>query len=155
MNEPRTISCTFNTTFAQIVKIDATLSAFKLACEHVHRSIPPNLKNEVAIQALIYHQIREEFHLPAQLAIHVIRRVANTRKLPDQIVFSNSTVYDVRSISLRPTDWTVSLSTVAGRERFPLVITNYQRGLLLQHQLKIKTAVLSSKLDRYWLTIKI
>ncbi|MFS8862410.1 RNA-guided endonuclease InsQ/TnpB family protein, partial [Synechococcus sp. H55.6] len=38
--------------------------------------------------------------------------------------------YDARIFSFREKDWTVSLTTVEGRERFELAMGNYQRGVL-------------------------
>jgi len=38
--------------------------------------------------------------------------------------------YAARIFSFRAKDWTVSLTTVEGRERLELSIGNYQRGML-------------------------
>ena len=49
--------------------------------------------------------------------------------------------YDARIFSFRQKDWTVSLTTVEGRERFELAIGNYQRGMLAGSNPKAATLV--------------
>ena len=49
--------------------------------------------------------------------------------------------YDARIFSFREKDWTVSLTTVNGRERFELAIGNSQRGMLAGSNPKSATLV--------------
>jgi transposase len=65
-----------------------------------------------------------------------------------------SATYDVHTFSFREKDWTVSLTTVDGRERFPLAIGNYQLGLLKGQT--PKTATLCKRKDgTYYLNIQL
>lgn len=60
--------------------------------------------------------------------------------------------YDARIFSLRQKDWTVSRTTVEGRERFELAIGNYHRGMLAGSHPKSATLV-KRKDGSYYLQI--
>ncbi|MGB8689321.1 MAG: transposase, partial [Microcoleus sp.] len=76
MKQVLTVSCKLQVSPEQSAKIDATLQAFADACEYVNQVAPPTLTNELAMQSLVYHEVRARFGLSAQLAIHAIRRVS-------------------------------------------------------------------------------
>lgn len=151
MKQVLTVSCKLQVSPEQSIKIDATLQAFAVACEYVNQTVLPTLTNELAIQSLIYHDVRAKFRLPAQLAIHAIRRVSGNRKTakkdgkPVKNFAPTSANYDARTFSFREQDWTVSLTTTNGRERFALAIGNYQLGLLKGQ--KPKSATLCKRKD--------
>lgn len=158
MKQVLTVSCKLQVSLEQYTKIDATLQAFANACEYVNQTVPPNLTNELAMQSLVYYEVRARFGLPAQLAIHAIRRVSGNRKTskkdgkPVKNFAPTSATYDARTFSFREGDWTVSLTTVDGRSRFGLAIGNYQLGLLKGQ--KPKTATLCKRKDgTYYLNI--
>ena len=113
--------------------------AFKLYVEGGQDAHPTKVKIYLTLQfkcGLAYHNVREMFGLSAQLAIHAIRRVSGNRKTakkdgkPVNKFAPTSVTYDTRIFSFREKDWTVSLTTTGGRERFVLAIGNYQLGLL-------------------------
>ncbi|MGB7711908.1 MAG: transposase [Microcoleus sp.] len=125
----------------------------------VNQVAPPTLTNELAMQSLVYHEVRARFGLSAQLAIHAIRRVSGNRKTskkdgkPVRSFAPTSATYDARTFSFRERDWTVSLTTINGRERFRLAIGNYQLGLLKGQN--PKTATLCKRKDgTYYLNIQ-
>jgi IS605 OrfB family transposase len=160
MNQVLTVSCKLQVSLKAVAKIEATLKAFADACEWVNQEVKPNLMNELAIQSLVYQDVRTKFDLSAQLAIHAIRRVAGNRKTakkdnkPVKGFKPTSATYDIRSFSFREKDWTVSLTMVGGRERFGLAIGNYQRGLLKGQN--PKSATLSKRKDgSYYLNIQL
>ena len=160
MKQVLTVSCKLQLTPEQSLKIDATLQAFVNACEYVNQTVPPTLTNELAMQSLVYHKVRDMFGLSAQLAIHAIRRVSSNRKTakkdgsPVIRFVPTSVTYDTRIFSFREKDWTVSLTTTAGRERFVLAIGNYQLGLLKGQN--PKTATLCKRKDgSYYLNIQL
>jgi transposase len=100
------------------------------------------------------------FGLSAQLAIHAIRRVSGNRKTakkdgkPVKQFTPTSVTYDARIFSFREKDWTVSLATTGGRERFALAIGNYQLGLLKGQ--KPKTATLCKRKNgSYYLNVQL
>ncbi|WP_309732975.1 transposase [Chamaesiphon sp. OTE_75_metabat_556] len=160
MKQVLTVSCKLQVTPEQSTKIDGTLQAFAAACGYVNETVQPTLMNELAIQSLVYHDVRAKFGLSAQLAIHAIRRVSGNRKTakkdgkPVGSFAPTSATYDARTFSFREKDWTVSLTTIDGRERFSLAIGNYQIGLLKGQ--KPKTATLCQRKDgTYYLNIQL
>jgi IS605 OrfB family transposase len=160
MKQVLTVSCKLNLTFEQVAKVDELLKAFADACVYVNGVVPPNLTNELAMQSLVYHDVRARFGLSAQLAIHAIRRVSGNRKTAKQKgkpvgkFAPTSATYDARTFSFREKDWTVSLTVMSGRERFNLKIGNYQLGLLKGQ--KPKTATLVKRNDgTYYLNIQL
>lgn len=160
MKQVLTVSCKLQVSPEQSIKIDATLQAFAAACEYVNQTVPPTLMNELAMQSLVYYDVRARFGLSAQLAIHAIRRVSGNRKTskkdgkPVKSFAPTSATYDGRTFSFREKDWTVSLTTTDGRERFTLAIGNYQLGLLKGQN--PKTATLCKRKDgTYYLNIQL
>ncbi|MEG4120979.1 transposase [Microcoleus sp. N9_B4] len=160
MKQVLTVSCKLQVTPEQSLKLDATLQAFANACEYVNQTVPPTLTNELAMQSLVYHDVRDMFGLSAQLAIHAIRRVSGNRKTAKKdgkpvIRFAPTSVtYDTRIFSFREKDWTVSLTTTGGRERFALAIGNYQLGLLKGQNPKTAT-LCKRKNGSYYLNIQL
>jgi IS605 OrfB family transposase len=160
MKQVLTVSCKLQVTPEQAAKIDGTLQVFASACEYVNQIVPATLMNELAMQSLVYHDVRKKFGLSAQLTIHAIRRVSGNRKTakkddkPVKSFSPTSTTYDQRTFSFREKDWTVSLTTIDGRERFTMAIGNYQIGLLKGQ--KPKTATLVKRKDgSYYLNIQL
>ncbi len=160
MKQVLTVSCKIEVSPEQSIKIDATLQAFASACEYVNQTVPPTLTNELAMQSLVYYDVRDRFGLSAQLAIHAIRRVSGNRKTakkdgkPVKNFAPTSVTYDPRIFSFREKDWTVSLTTTGGRERFKLAIGNYQVGLLKGQTPKTATLV-KRKDGTYYLNIQL
>jgi IS605 OrfB family transposase len=160
MKQVLTVSCKIEVSPEQSIKIDATLQAFASACEYVNQTVPPTLTNELAMQSLVYYDVRDRFGLSAQLAIHAIRRVSGNRKTakkdgkPVKNFAPTSVTYDPRIFSFREKDWTVSLTTTGGRERFKLAIGNYQIGLLKGQTPKTATLV-KRKDGTYYLNIQL
>ncbi|MHC5822034.1 MAG: RNA-guided endonuclease InsQ/TnpB family protein [Nostoc sp.] len=160
MKQVLTVSCQIQVIPEQVAKIDATLQAFADACEYVNKTAPPTLVNELAMQSLVYHDVRALFGLSSQLAIHAVRRVSGNRKTAKQKGFEvkkfapTSATYDVRTFSFREKDWTASLTLIGGRERFSFAIGNYQRGLLKGQNPKTATLV-KRKNGTYYLNIQL
>ena len=160
MKQVLTVSCKIQVTPKQVAKIDATLQAFADACEYVNKTAPPTLVNELAMQSLVYHDVRALFGLSSQLAIHAVRRVSGNRKTARQKGFEvkkfapTSATYDARTFSFKEKDWTASLTLIGGRERFSFAIGNYQRGLLKGQNPKTATLV-KRKNGTYYLNIQL
>jgi putative transposase len=136
MKQVLTISCKLNVSKEQAKKLDETMQVFAQACNHINEKAPENLVNQIAMQSLIYNEVRSLFGLSANLTIQAVRRVCGNRKTAKQkgkkvkCFDPTSVSYDARIFAFREKDWTVSLTTANGRERFSLGIGNYQRGLL-------------------------
>jgi putative transposase len=160
MKQVLTVSCKLQVTLEQVAKIEATLKAFANACEYINQVVPPNLMNELAMQSLVYQDVRAKFGLSSQLAIHAVRRVSGNRKTakqknkPVKGFAPTSATYDVRTFSFREKDSTVSLTMLGCRERFSLAIGNYQRGLLKGQTPKTAT-LCKRKNNTYYLNIQL
>ncbi|MFB2923797.1 MULTISPECIES: RNA-guided endonuclease InsQ/TnpB family protein [Aerosakkonema] len=160
MSQVLTVSCKLEVLPHQVEKVEAVLQGFANCCEYINRNTPEKLTNQIAVQALIYKAARHDCGLPAQLTIHAIRRVCanrKTAKLKGQKVKKfapTSANYDSRIFTFIEEDWTVTLTMLKRRERFRLLIGNYQRSLLKGQS--PKAAVLVKRPDgSYYLQIQL
>jgi transposase len=96
----------------------------------------PDITSKLAIQGIVYEDLRTKFGLSANLAVRACARVGANRKTAKQknkpvIAFKpTSADYDARIFAFREKDWTVSLTTLSGREHIKINAGNYQRGKL-------------------------
>lgn len=160
MSQVLTVSCKLEVTPNQVEKLDAVLRAFASCCEYVNKNIDPRLTNQIAVQSLTYKEARDYSGLSAQMTIHAIRRVCANRKTakqkdrPVKGFAPTSATYDARTFTFREKDWTVSLTMLKGREKFPMHIGNYQRYLLTGKN--PKAAVLVKRKDgTYYLQVQL
>jgi len=147
MTQVLTVSCKLKASQSQAAKLDATLEAFGQALNWVNQNTPEKVANAVKLQSLCYREIRARFGLSSNLAQQVCRRLAGARKVtrqknrPVKAFKGGFATYDARIFSFREKDWTVSLTTVEGRERFELAIGRYQREQLAGSNPKSATLV--------------
>jgi len=147
MTQVLTVSCKLKASQSQAAKLDATLEAFGQALNWVNQNTPEKVANAVKLQSLCYREIRARFGLSSNLAQQICRRVASARKVaqqknrPVKAFKGGFATYDARIFSFREKDWTVSLTTVEGRERFELAIGRYQREQLAGSNPKSATLV--------------
>ncbi|ABD02176.1 ISSoc1, transposase [Synechococcus sp. JA-2-3B'a(2-13)] len=155
MTQVLTVSCKLKVSQSQAAKLDATLEAFGQALNWVNQNTPEKVANAVKLQSLCYREIRARFGLSSNLAQQICRRVAYARKVAQQknrpvkalsLRDANANkggfaTYDARIFSFREKDWSVSLTTVEGRERFELAIGRYQRERLAGSNPKSATLV--------------
>jgi putative transposase len=147
MTQVLTVSCKLKVSQSQAAKLDATLAAFGQALNWVNQNTPEKVVNAVKLQSLCYRQIRARFGLSSNLAQQVCRWLAGARKVarqknrPVKAFKRGFATYDARIFSFREKDWTVSLTTVGGRERFELAIGRYQREQLAGSNPKSATLV--------------
>ncbi|MGY2837242.1 RNA-guided endonuclease InsQ/TnpB family protein [Thermostichus sp. MS-CIW-41] len=155
MTQVLTVPCKLKVSQSQAAKLDATMDAFVQALNWVNQNTPEKVVNAVKLQSLCYYQIRARFGLSSNLARttsrlrdqQVCRRLAGARKVaqqknrPVKAFKRGFATYDARIFSFREKDWTVSLTTVGGRERFELAIGRYQRERLAGSNPKSATLV--------------
>ncbi|MGY4562464.1 RNA-guided endonuclease InsQ/TnpB family protein [Thermostichus sp. MS-CIW-32] len=155
MTQVLTVSCKLKASPSQAAKLDATLEAFGQALNWVNQNTPEKVANAVKLQSLCYREIRARFGLSSNLARttsrlrdqQVCRRLAGARKVarqknrPVKAFKGGFATYDARIFSFREKDWSVSLTTVEGRERFELAIGRYQRERLAGSNPKSATLV--------------
>ncbi len=160
MTQVLTVQCKLGVTAEQAGKLDAVLANFAKCCEFVNQETPDHLTNQIAVQSLVYQGARDHSGLSSQLTILAIRRVCRNRKTAKQKnrkfcgFKPTSANYDVRTFTFKEDSWTVSLTMMKGREKFPLLIGNYQRYLLSGQQPKSATLVKKRNGD-YYLNIEI
>ena len=154
----KTVQCKLKVAPEQAEIIDRTMIGFADACQYVNDNTPADLSNQIALQALIYRQVREKFDLSANLAIQAIRRVAGNRKKTKPHSYHPSSVsYDSRIFSYRHETETASLTMVGNRCRLrdiPVVLGTYQRELL-QGQKPTSATLTRRKNGTYFLGIQI
>ncbi|MGY2795357.1 putative transposase [Thermostichus sp. MS-CIW-36] len=147
MTQVLTVSCKLKVSQSQAAKLDETLDAFGQALNWVNQNTPKKVVNPLKLQSLCYYEIRARFGLSSNLAQQICRRVASARKVaqqknrPVKAFKGGFATYDARIFSFREKDWTVSLTTVEGRERFELAIGHYQREQLAGSNPKSATLV--------------
>ena len=136
MKQTLTLTCKLQPNPEQSTKIEALLKAFADACNFANQTVKPSVTSKTTIQNLVYQQLREQFSLSANQAVRVCARVGanrKTAKLKDKPVKQfkpTSADYDARIFAFREKDWTVSLTTLDGREHIKIDAGNYQRGKL-------------------------
>jgi IS605 OrfB family transposase len=136
MEQVLTVVCKIQPTPGQRIKLDATLQAFSDACNYANEQVPVKITGKATIQSLVYADLRARFGLTANLAVRACARVganrkaAKSKKAKVEQFKPTSADYDERIFSFQEKGWTVSLSTVDGREKISIHVGNYQRGKL-------------------------
>ncbi|MGL5807975.1 MAG: RNA-guided endonuclease InsQ/TnpB family protein [Xenococcaceae cyanobacterium] len=150
-----TVACKLEALPEVALEIDATLEAFAAACTWINANTPPKLTNRTAMQQLVYAQVREQFGLSSNLAIQAVRRVCSNRKTARDRgkevkgFAPTSAGYDARIFSFCEKNWTVSLKLLHSRQKFKLLIGNFQRGKLKGQVPTSATLVKRHKGDYY------
>src|SRR5579859_2486249 len=119
---------------AQHASFLRTLEAFNAACNAVAEvAFAHQLANKIALQKLVYYDIRQRFGVSAQMAIRAIAKVAEAYKRDKKIKPSfrphGAMVYDERICNF-PTADRVSLLTLDGRVIVPFRFGVYAEGML-------------------------
>ena len=120
-------------TKVQVVLLKATQRRFNEACNFASQVAFENKEfNQFEIQKLCYYEIRQQFQLPAQIAILAIKKVANSyKKVEEELTLrrfrlNGSVIFDQRLLSFRDEDL-VSLRLLESREKIFFVMGEYQR----------------------------
>lgn len=89
---------------------------------------------QFALQKMYYRTVREQFDLGADITVRVFRKVANAYKLDHktQRIFKiyGAFPFNAHLVSYKLTTSTISIWTVAGRQKMPFVCGEPQRQLL-------------------------
>lgn len=108
-----------------------TMEIFNAACEKISAyAFSEKAFDIYPLHKIVYHEIRSEFHLPAQLTIRAIAKVVETYKQDKSAVHlfkkRGCLIYDSRILAIKSED-TLSLTTLSGRlnikiqSRMPLI----------------------------------
>ncbi len=101
-----------------------TMEIFNLACDKISAiAFKEKRFDKFSLHKLTYYGIRDEFKLPAQLAIRAIGKVTESykqeRTAAHQFRKRGCVVYDDRVLSLKGTE-SVSIGTIEGRMTIPI-----------------------------------
>lgn len=136
MNQVLTLVVRLQPTPEQYTKLKETATEFASCCEFINSSVKPTLTNRNSIQAVIYNDAKNKFNLVSNHVIRACARVGANRLTAKhkgrKVKGFKPTSFDCDkdTFTFREKDWTVSLSTVRGRERIYLNASNYHRGKL-------------------------
>lgn len=134
----RTICCKLLTTPITYEALKETSKCFAGVCNYVLKvAVEEKTHNAIKLHKLCYAKVRKLFGLSANLAVRAIRRVVammtklkGKRKAPKEFK-PKSIDYDARIFSHRQIDETVSLTTIKGRIRIPMILGEHQRKALI------------------------
>ncbi|MBD2309240.1 IS200/IS605 family element transposase accessory protein TnpB [Chroococcidiopsis sp. FACHB-1243] len=151
MNQVLTLVVRLQPTPEQYAKLKDTATEFASCCEFINSSVKSTLTNRNSIQAVIYSDAKNKFNLVSNHVIRACARVGANRlsakhkgksrqsisggsfpqKTPAVKGFKPTSFdCDKDTFTFREKDWTVSLSTIRGRARISLNVSNYHRGKL-------------------------
>ena len=110
-----------------------TMVRFNEACNYIADIAFANrCANKIALQKIVYYDVRERFQLSAQLTIRAIAKVVEAYKRdksrkPNFGLYSGI-IYDQRILSWKGLEH-VSLVTIEGRQIIPVVFWKYEKLL--------------------------
>jgi putative transposase len=104
---------------------------FNSACNWISQyAFKEKVFSKVKLQKVIYYELREKFHLPAQFAIRAISRVAESYKLNKKVEHkfkkTSSVEYDQRILNWKKLD-TISILSLDGRLSIQIVFGEYAK----------------------------
>jgi len=116
--------------------IAETAGSFASACRTINETVNSNLTNRNSIQAVCYHDIKQQSGLTANHVVRACARVAANRLTARQkgkkVKAFKPTSFDcdARTFQFFEKDWAVSISTTGKRVKCPIRASNYHRGKL-------------------------
>jgi putative transposase len=116
--------------------LDRTLRAANAACTFASGvAWQARTFRQFSLHKLVYREIRERFHLSAQMAIQVLAKVADAYKASRRCERSfrprGGFPYDRRILSWKLAEQTVSIWTLMGRQVIPFACGKRQRAMLV------------------------
>jgi len=109
-----------------------TMERFNEACNDIAKVAYHNrLANNWALHKLVYHRIRKQYGLSAQMTVRAIGKVVDAYKRDKNILCSfrsnGAMVYDERILSWKGLEY-ASILTLEGRVKVPIRIGEYQKA---------------------------
>jgi predicted transposase len=126
-----TLKVKLQPTQEQRQKLLRTMETFNQACDDISEAaIESRTFNKYRLQHQHYYRIREQYKLPAQLAIRAISKVIESYKVERRHYHAfdphGAIVYDQRIMSFKGLG-KVSLASVEGRETIPILTGSYAK----------------------------
>jgi putative transposase len=127
-----TLKVKLNPTREIAEKLRDTMRRFNLACDYISEvAFTANKFGQVEMHKLTYHQVRQQFKLPAQLAVRAIGKVVEAYKVDKKTQRSfkplGAIAYDQRILTWKGVAQ-ISLTTLEGRELIPVIFGGYQEA---------------------------
>jgi IS605 OrfB family transposase len=124
-----TVKAKLQSSGEQRTKILATMQTFNAACTDISKTAyETKTYNKYKLQHTLYHRVREQYRLPAQLAIRAISKVVESYKVEKKHLHlfypHGAMIYDQRLLGFKGLD-EVSLATLWGRETVPMLIGSH------------------------------
>ena len=110
------------------------MEAFNKACNDISKTaFEHTFPNKYELHKLVYYDIKNACKLPSQLIVRAISKVAESYKIDRTCIHEfdrhGSIIYDQRILSFKGLD-SVSMNTLHGRIRIPIVFGEYQKQKL-------------------------
>lgn len=121
-------------TIEQFNKLIETMKRFNLACNYISQiAFDSKTLGKIGIQKLCYYEIREKFGLSSQMVVRAIGKVSESYKVDKKTLHTfketGAMVYDQRILSFDGLE-IVSILTLEGRIKVPMVLGNYHQGIM-------------------------
>lgn len=125
----QTLKVKLETTPGQANALLKTMHQFNSACNYVADiAFKEHTADKVKLQKIVYHPIREQFGISAQMAVRAISKACEAYKrdksIKPEFDPDGAVIYDQRIMSWKGLD-KVSLLTLRGRIKLPVVICDY------------------------------
>lgn len=125
----QTLKVKLETTPEQAQALHKTMHQFNAARNFVaEKAFELHTANKIELQKVVYHQIREQFGISAQMAVRAISKAAEAYKrdksIKPEFDPDGAVIYDQRIMSWKGLD-RVSLLTLNGRVKLPVLICDY------------------------------
>jgi putative transposase len=135
---------------AQADSLKHTLETANAACDYISQvAWEAKTFRQFPIHRLTYQEVRQTFHLAAQLAVRCIAKVADAYKLDRKLQRSfaplGAVAYDDRILSYNLKGSEVSIWTLDGRQVLPFVCGGRQRELLATQRGETDLALVGGK----------
>ena len=131
----KSVKCKLRTSDVSASALADTMQRFNAACNSISQQAWQRSNfRAFDLHKILYHTVRSEFGLPAQLAVRAIAKVTDSYKTDRSTLHTfgerSAVVYDARCMSLKGVS-SVSLTTTQGRHSFSLAHGGKQREQLL------------------------
>jgi IS605 OrfB family transposase len=125
----KTVKCKLQVDTEQAIILLETLGRFASACNDILSiSKDSHSTHRVSLHHLCYYKVKERYELQANLVVRAIARVASTISKNPRKFNPTSMDLDCHTFSIKGER--VSISTVGGRLKLNLIISDFQRKLL-------------------------
>jgi putative transposase len=133
-----TLKAKLQPTGEQRQRLLETMETFNHACDDISTiAYESKTYNKIKLQHILYHRIREQYKLPAQLTVRAIGKVVDSYKTERSHLHTfkprGAIVYDQRIMGFKGLE-RVSLTTLEGRVIVPLLVGAY--GKLGQRRIR-------------------